>query len=289
MDSKKGIVLGIYISGFHITTSLVDLDKNEIIDETYYRTRVNSWASSDMIISAWCDAIKNTIKDIPLDSLKIGIAIPGQFDYENGISYIKGNKKYDSLYGLNIKTKLAQKLGVIPEHIRMLNDATAFLQGEILANGIDKSTNVIALTLGTGLGTAVYSNGVMRDAELWNSFFKDGRAENYISTRWLLSTYFESAGINIVSIKALHNLYKESATVKSVFRDFAANLGVLVKQFVEAEQPELIVLGGDITMSAKYFVPQLQKYLAQHNITTPIIISSLGNKSAIYGAACSWL
>ena len=119
--------------------------------------------------------------------------------------------------------------------------------------------------------------------------FLNATAEDYISTRWLLSTYFESAGINIVSIKALHNLYKESATVKSVFRDFAANLGVLVKQFVEAEHPELIVLGGDITMSAKYFVPQLQKYLAQHNITTPIVISSLGNKSAIYGAACSWL
>ena len=36
----------------------------------------------------------------------IGIAIPGPFDYGNGISLIKDLEKYESLYGTNIKETL---------------------------------------------------------------------------------------------------------------------------------------------------------------------------------------
>jgi len=289
MNLERDIVLGIYISGSHITTALVDTVSNEVLDKTYYRTKINSWGSRDHIITSWCDAIKKTTGSADLSKINIGIAMPGQFDYEKGICYIRGNKKYDALYGINIKELLAQELNTSPDHIRMLNDAAAFLQGEVLAGAAKNSGKAIALTLGTGLGSAVYNGKMVRDAELWDTPFLDSKAENYISTKWFMGRYFESTGINVVNIKALNNLYSESATVKLIFKDFTTNLGILIKQFVEMEQPEVIILGGDITIASSKFLPDLRKNLQLEGIDIPIHVSSMGDRSLIFGASGSWI
>lgn len=288
MDLEKDIVLGVYISGSHITSALVDMNNKKIVDQTYHRVKVNAWGSLEHIIGSWCGGIRKSLKDVQLQDLKIGIAMPGQFDYASGICYIRGNKKYESLYGVNVKEMLARELGIPAAHICMLNDAAAFLHGELFAGAIENSAKVIALTLGTGLGTAVFSNGSVRDAELWNSPFLDGKAENYISTKWLLSRYFELTRINILNIKALNKVYNESSTARAIFKEFTANLSLLVKGFVEAEQPELIVFGGDIMLASERFVPDLQKILHQHQIDTPVHVSSLGDHAAIYGASTCW-
>lgn len=289
MNLERDIVLGIYISGSHITTALVDVINKEIVDKTYFRTKINSWGSRDHIITSWCEAIKKSAEGVDLSKINIGIAMPGQFDYENGICYIRGNKKYDALYGINIKELLARELNTTPAHIRLLNDAAAFLQGELLAGTIKNSGKAIALTLGTGLGTAVYNGGIVRDAELWDSPFLDSKAENYISTKWFMGRYFEATGMNVVNIKALNNLYSESATVKSIFKDFTSNLGMLIKQFVEMEQPEIIILGGDITIASSKFLPDLRKNLELEEVNIPIHVSSMGDRSLIFGAGSSWI
>ncbi len=58
--------------------------------------------------------------------------MPGPFDYEKGISFIKDQNKYESLYGLNVKEMMAERLGVSTDHIRLMNDAGCFLQGEVM-------------------------------------------------------------------------------------------------------------------------------------------------------------
>src|SRR5690606_2455379 len=40
----------------------------------------------------------------------IGFAFPGPFDYKNGISYIQGIDKFDSLYGVNIREELMRRI-----------------------------------------------------------------------------------------------------------------------------------------------------------------------------------
>ena len=52
--------------------------------------------------------------------------MPGPFDYEEGISYIAGNDKYEAFYGLNVKNMLADELKIKPSNILMKNDASCF-------------------------------------------------------------------------------------------------------------------------------------------------------------------
>ena len=62
----------------------------------------------------------------------MGIAMPGLFDYETGVSYIRYMNKYDALYEVNEEI-LAQKLSLQESDIKMRNDAEAFLIGEIIS------------------------------------------------------------------------------------------------------------------------------------------------------------
>src|SRR5271154_2177137 len=59
----------------------------------------------------------------------VSIAMPNPFDYVRGISYMR--HKYEYLYGIELRGKLSQVLGCAPDKIQFLNDAAAFLMGEI--------------------------------------------------------------------------------------------------------------------------------------------------------------
>src|SRR5690606_4374061 len=120
------------------------------------------------------------------EDLHIGIAMPGPYDYENGISLISEQGKMKSLYGLSVKNLLADALRIPPAQIQFTNDAESFLKGEVFA-GVGKGfSNTLGLTLGTGLGSAIHVEDVVKDAKLWTAPFRDGIAEDYLGTDWFI-------------------------------------------------------------------------------------------------------
>ncbi|RKR84372.1 glucokinase [Mucilaginibacter gracilis] len=286
---QEDLILGIDIGGSHITVGFVDLNTREIVQKSYFRAFINSWGEATDIIAAWTAIIEQAFATVNITEKKIGIAMPGPFDYEAGISYIKGNKKYDSLYGLNIKQLLAQRLNIPTANILMFNDAECFLKGEVFAGAALNSKKAIALTLGTGLGTAVYNNGVAADGELWNSPMMDGIAEDYISTRWFLKEYFDRTGINIANVKALNDICGVSGVARAVFKLFAENLAVFLESFIEKEHPDVIVIGGNITKASLRFMPHLLSCLNKKDIHIPIEITELGELAPLFGAASYWV
>lgn len=288
MGNKDDLILGVDVGGSHITVGLVDLNTKKILESSYFRADINSHASAEDLLHAWGYVIKSAFATVDTPCKRIGISMPGPFDYENGISYIKGNKKYDSLYGLNVKELLAQELNTDPEHIRMLNDGACFLKGEVL--GLPGNyNNAIGLTLGTGLGTAVYHDGIAADAELWNSPFLDGMAEEYISTRWFVKRYFELTDIHIRNVKELYDISESSGLAKSVFREFANNLGLFVYQFAMRENAEIVILGGNISKASSRFLTSLRNYLAKQGLNIPVQVTKIGEAANLLGAASIWM
>ncbi|MFR8083362.1 MAG: ROK family protein, partial [Odoribacter splanchnicus] len=57
----------------------------------------------------------------------IGIAIPGPFDYTRGIAAIHGVRKFDALFGLDLKEEI-KRVCSLP--VVFLNDASAYALGE---------------------------------------------------------------------------------------------------------------------------------------------------------------
>ena len=69
----------------------------------------------------------------------------------------------------------------------MMNDASCFLKGEVFGGAAKGYNHVIGITLGTGLGSATFKNGVVYDGDLYYTPFKESTAEDYLSTRWFIN------------------------------------------------------------------------------------------------------
>src|ERR1700754_2346206 len=100
---NENIVLGADIGGSHITASLVDIHNRQILSSTVCRQHVNGDGEATQIISEWSEVIKDCFGKNGSHNKKIGIAMPGPVDYEIGTCFIKGQNKYESLYGANLK------------------------------------------------------------------------------------------------------------------------------------------------------------------------------------------
>ena len=101
-------VIGVDIGGSHVTAGIVDLKSRNVLKETVLREHVNSKGAADEIIKAWERVIAGLFSSHPEAEKKIGIAMPGPFNYEEGICLIKGVDKFESLFGLNVKEILAK-------------------------------------------------------------------------------------------------------------------------------------------------------------------------------------
>lgn len=283
------LVAGVDIGGSHITAALVDLEVRSVLPAFSARKHINAHEDAASIIDSWCATIGEVFEAQPSLPKRVGIAMPGPFDYEKGISLIKDQNKYESLYGLNVKEMMAERLGVSPDSIRLMNDAGCFLQGEVVGGAARGFKSAVGVTLGTGLGTATFHNGVAKDANLWCAPFLDGIAEDYISARWLVKTYHEVSGTTVENVKGLVALIPSDPRVKTIFKQFGQHLATFLAPFIRDNNPEVVVIGGNISKSAEWFLTQVEEELQAESITIPIHIARLGENAHIMGAAGCWI
>lgn len=277
-------VLGIDVGGTHVTVALVDLTVGKLHDKSLVRSSVNSLGTKEEVLESWCSIIKSVLPT----ELKIGIAIPGPFDYEKGISLIKDQNKFRSLYLVDIKKELADRLDMQEEDFRFINDAAAFLQGEIFcgsAKGFDRS---LGITLGTGLGSAIAAQGQATDAALWDSKFQNGIAEDYLSTRWFLARYKELTGEDIAGVKELAFLAEDNQIAKQIFNEFGKTLGDFLIPIVQKNHSQLVVLGGNIAQAFHLFESNLKEQIGLAKINVEIKLSELNENATLFGAAACW-
>jgi glucokinase len=133
------------------------------------------------------------------------LAMPGPFDYENGISQMR--HKLQPLFGFDLKAALATRFHWQPAQIRFLNDAAAFLLGESGAGAAKGFDRAIGLTLGTGIGASfaihgriapsdpANTEGVPPGGEIWNLPYNNATVEDFLSTRYLRQHYQDLTGL----------------------------------------------------------------------------------------------
>lgn len=279
-------VIGVDIGGSHITAAQVNLRDRSLLANSLSRKAVNAHGTAAEIIAAWSEVIQEALAAEAGVDKKIGIAVPGPFDYENGISLIRDQNKYDALYGMDVKELLAESLGMDSSEIRLMNDAGCFLRGEVFGGAARGYERAIGLTLGTGLGSAAYAKGEADDAALWQAPFREGIAEDYISARWFVNRYEQLAGTRLKGVREIAELCPQDAHAVRVFQEFAIALGEFLNFFIEKENPEVIVIGGNIAQSYALFAEGVKAHLKEPSI--PIRIARLGEEAILIGAASSW-
>jgi glucokinase len=278
--------IGVDIGGSHITAAHVDCNTYRVIDSTLKRERVASMDDAEVILQSWVKALSTLIIKSSEETITIGIAMPGPFDYEHGISLMKGMQKYDSLYGMNIREILAERLGIPGEHITFINDAEAFLRGELASGAASDFERAIGVTLGTGLGSTSNCKGETIDVNRAFVPFLDSIAEEYISTRWFLRRYKELTGKEAKNVEEL--LATADQSVKDeLFEEFSTNLAAFLNDFIADENPQVLVVGGNIARCWDYFIGKLQDKIV--NKAVVIRQTQMWEDAALVGAACAWV
>jgi len=281
----ESIIAGIDIGGTHITAALVDINRKVILRDSVKRRAVNSKDTAENIINAWSQVIKACYNTYQIQPAKLGMAMPGPFDYKQGIALMKNQDKFDQLFGINVKDRLARLLKINSEDISIANDAACFLQGEIFHGAANDKDRVMGLTLGTGLGAARAFHMTAEDADLWCYPFKDGIAEDYLSSRWFVKRFFEYSGRTLENVKELVQLNDSDGYVQAIFKEFGNNLATFIIPFMAAENRNVLILGGSIANEFDLFIGELQKLLTSENIQLQVRRSMLGESAAMMGAA----
>ena len=294
---NQRIAIGTDIGGQHITSAAIDLNKNEILKNTIAEGKVDNKASADEILNNWAATLKNTISKIDINHLEgIGFAMPGPFDYYNGIAkFTKEVEKYENLYNCDIVSEIKTRLS-LPEHIkiRFINDATAFAIAESWIGKAKDHEKMIALTLGTGFGSAYIDNGtpilegdkVAKSGCLWHVAFNGGIADDAFSTRWFVNNYAKETGRELSGVKEIAELAKQNDQIaQNLFAKYGSNMGEFLSPWIKKFDAQSIVIGGNIIGSFDLFGNYLKQKLHENQINTSIYLSELMENAAIVGAS----
>jgi glucokinase len=220
------------------------------------------------------------------------LAVPGPFDCIEGVSLMK--HKLEWLYGRDLRGALAARFGWASDRLRFLNDAAAFLTGELAAGSARGANRAVGLTLGTGIGSAfaiqgkcvTEGKGVPPGGEIWNFPYGDGTVEDLISTRALKADYAARTG-KPREVKAIAEAAVASdPDARRVFERLGNNLGQVIRDVIAPFQPEVAVVGGGMARSARLFLPIAQKLVDCGCIH--LLPSRLLEKAQLIGAAAFW-
>lgn len=219
-------------------------------------------------------------------------AMPGPFDYEKGISWMEHKMPY--LYGVNVSEGLAAKFGWKPEQVRFLNDAAAYLLGEVGAGAARGVKRVVCFTLGTGVGSGfavdghvvTEAKGVPPGGEIWNVPYEGGIVEDKISTRALKAAYAERKGQEREVASIAHYGVGGDPDAVAVFHEFGKTLGIAIRRLLTDFAPDVVVLGGGISRSAALFLEDVEAELAGTKME--VRVAQLGDNAPLAGAGVAW-
>ena len=280
----ENLIIGVNIEDNHISAGLVNMETRKVVSGSVQRKRVDPMGSADAIIASWT----NVIKEIAGESKKIGIGLPGLCDYNEGVYLHNAVARYQSLYKYNFKDIFSQAIGVGSENVKIMNDAVCFLQGEVFGGSGRGFQSSIGVTLGLGLGSAIYKDNKVADADLHSMPFLEGQAEDYISIRWLLARFNQLTGIIANDLSEVRQLADTNPAVAQIFEEFATSLSNFLEAFINKATPEVVVVGGFMEIYNRFFFDSLCSKIQAKGIKTPVLRAILGEQASIVGAASAW-
>ncbi|MFP9097972.1 ROK family protein [Flavobacterium sp. RHBU_24] len=282
--------IGVDIGGSHITSGMFEHSNKKIIPDSLAYSKVNAHAPKDEILDAWSDVISKSIsKKNVLEIQGIGIAMPGPFDYYNGISKMQNVDKLDALFGVNVRNELAARLAIDSSKIRFINDATAFSVAETQIGKASLYSRAVAITLGTGFGSSFVVDGqpvlsgelLPKGGFLYNQLYNNQFADDVFSTRGILNYYTALSSKSVQNVQVLCSLINDDPYVQPVFDWLGKELGKFLLPYLKKFNAEVLVIGGNISKAYSFFGPSVSKALPD----IEIYVSNFGEEAAIIGSA----
>lgn len=252
-------------------------------------------------------AEKNLSKE---DVIGVGIGVPGPVS-SDGVIYKAANLGWGVF---SVKSEMEQLLDGIPAMAG--NDANVAALGEMWCGGGKGYNNMVAVTLGTGVGGGIIVNGKIltggtgSGGEIGHIHVDDNETETCgCGKKGCLEQYTSATGVtrlaNIrlkkddkpsqlrngeVNSKTVWDAVKVGDSVAiDVANTFGEYLGKGLACVADVVNPEIFVIGGGVSKAGEvlidYLKPSYTKYVFHGSKETKFALAKLGNDAGIYGAA----
>lgn len=307
--------IGVDIGGMSIKTGIVSLDGRILYTSVIKTEKISAKLQIEKLGE---DIIKllneNCIKKEEI--LGIGVGCPGAINSKLGKVHYSSNLKWTDF---PLKDLLEKYTGI---KVRVANDADAATIGEIIFGVAKDYSNVIMLTIGTGVGGGIVinkklylgTNGVV--AELGHITLRTGGLECGCGRRGCFEQYASATALIRQTKEAMQknknskmweyaendieNVDGKTAflaskcgdkTARKVVEKYVSYLSEGILDYCNIFRPDAFVLGGGISKEGKYLTDKIVKYLDEHDYGYPgsprseVLTASLGNDAGIIGAA----
>lgn len=308
--------IGIDLGGTNIKVGLVDENYN-IVQKATAKTNLPRPAEEicgTIVELIWqcLNAAKVTIGEVN----SIGIGTPGVANRNSGVVLYSCNLDF---HNTDLRALLKQRLD---KPIYVENDANAAAFGEVLAGAGKGYSDVVVVTLGTGVGGGIIIGGKIYTgfnfcgAELGHTVIefngrqcgcgRKGCFEAYSSATALInmtkeameankdSKMWEIAGGDIEKVDgktAFDGMRADDEAAKGVINMYIEYLGCGLTNIVNTFQPEVLLIGGGICKEGEnltkplYEIIKRDSYCVDEKQSTKLDICKLGNDAGIIGAA----
>lgn len=236
-------ILGIDIGGSGIKGAPVDLNQGVLAAERL-RIATPQPATPDAV----ADTVGRIIRHFNWTG-PVGCGLPSVV--QNGVARTAANID-SSWIGSDVRTLLSQRTGC---PVTVINDADAAGIAEMrFGAGRGRNGTILMVTVGTGLGTALFRDGTLvPNTELGHLLLNGKVAEKYAS-----AAAREDLGLS--------------------YKTWAKRLDLYLHQLQSLFWPDLFILGGGISKKHEKFFPFL-------TIETEFLPAVLRNQAGIVGAA----
>lgn len=244
------------------------------------------------------------------DVLGIGIGVPGPVAEHRVVSLCE-NLGWENI---NVAAELRELTGL---HVLAENDANLATLGEMWKGNVGNSKNLMLVTLGTGIGAGVISEGrivtgfagaageighitVNYDEQERCACGKYGCLEQYGSATGIVrlaKRRLEQSEKNsalrrrkFLSAKVVFDAAKEEdALALEIVEELGKILGAALANVVCVTNPEVIVIGGGVSNAGPMLIDVIKKYFDKYVYVdckdVKFVLASLGNEAGIYGCA----
>ena len=232
----------------------------------------------------------------------VGIGVPGFILIEKG--YITNSNNLPVLENFPLRDEIERRLGA---PIILENDANAAALGEKWMGAGKDVDNLVLLTLGTGIGGGIISDGrvlhgeVGMAAELGHiTIDPNGNpcgCGNYgclekISSATAVEAMSDlmSVGVHLTSLQVFEKAMDGDEKAKMIFRQMGWALGVGIANLINIFNYPLYLLSGGMLPAWDMFAPSMLEEIRKRSFTfrntqTRVERATLGNQAGLIGAA----
>lgn len=279
-------IIGVDLGGTNIKAGLVNIN-GKIIKK--FELKTESKKGSKRVLSN----IFKTINEVYSKKvIGIGIGSPGPINYKTGTILNPVNLPFRNT-GLK---KIIQNKYKLPTFLD--NDGNSFALAESIFGQGKKFENVVGITLGTGLGGGIVYNkeiyhGRNNAAELGHITINydgpksrcgnDGCIETYVAARGIKSIFNKKGSDPFKIYKLALNGNKQAIKTFIKMGNF---LGIGLTNIMYALDPDIIVVGGKISNSWKFFGKSMNDSIKRRYFNKPCpVVKSKLEDAGILGAA----